>query len=98
MPSVAEGFGLPIVEALAQGTPVLASDIPAHREAGRGGDVTYIAPEDAEPWFSRIEAFAKTPKLGVHQQPPSYKPKTWNEYFQGIEAFLSVAIARREQK
>jgi len=33
--SVAEGFGLPIVEALRHGKRVLASDIPAHREAGR---------------------------------------------------------------
>ena len=29
----AEGFGLPIVEALAVGAPVIASNIPAHREA-----------------------------------------------------------------
>ncbi|MBI3341819.1 glycosyltransferase [Candidatus Curtissbacteria bacterium] len=31
-PSLFEGFGLPIVESLAVGTPVIASDIPAHRE------------------------------------------------------------------
>lgn len=31
-PSLAEGFGLPILEALAQGVPVAASDIPTTRE------------------------------------------------------------------
>lgn len=31
-PSAAEGFGLPVIEALAAGTPVVCSDIPAHRE------------------------------------------------------------------
>jgi glycosyltransferase involved in cell wall biosynthesis len=34
MPSEREGFGLPVVEAMACGTPVLASDIPALREVG----------------------------------------------------------------
>lgn len=91
MPSLAEGFGLPIVEALAQGTPVFASDIPAHREAGRGGDVTYVAADDCEQWLSCIEELAKTPRLVDRAQVPSYQPKTWNEYFRGIEAFLSEA-------
>jgi glycosyltransferase involved in cell wall biosynthesis len=31
-PSLDEGFDLPVAEALAAGTPVLASDIPAHRD------------------------------------------------------------------
>lgn len=30
-----EGFGLPIIEALALNTPVIASDIPCHREIGK---------------------------------------------------------------
>ena len=33
-PSEYEGFGLPIVEAMASGTPVIASDVPGLREAG----------------------------------------------------------------
>jgi alpha-1,2-rhamnosyltransferase len=34
-PSWEEGFGLPIVEALSQGTPVLASDHAVHQEVGQ---------------------------------------------------------------
>jgi glycosyltransferase involved in cell wall biosynthesis len=88
MPSLAEGFGLPIIEALAQGTPVIASDIPAHREAGRRGDVTYLTPTDVESWLGCIEAMAGQPKRsGLPGQP--YKPKSWKSYFMGIEAYLS---------
>lgn len=39
-PSCAEGFGLPIIEALSHGLPVIASDIPVHREVG-GDRVRY---------------------------------------------------------
>jgi len=35
LPSQAEGFGLPLVEALYKGLPVLASDIPIFREVGK---------------------------------------------------------------
>jgi alpha-1,2-rhamnosyltransferase len=41
-PSFAEGFGLPIVESLSRNLPVLASDIPVHREAG-GSQCRYFS-------------------------------------------------------
>ena len=45
LPSLAEGFGLPAVEAAACGAPVLLSDLPAHRESlGDGG--LYFAARD----------------------------------------------------
>ena len=55
MPSEREGFGLPIVEALACGTAVVASDIPALREVGADA-VSYCAVGDIEAWRTTIGA------------------------------------------
>lgn len=46
-PSFAEGFGLPVLEAMACGTPVLTSKISALTEVG-GDAVEYINPYDVE--------------------------------------------------
>ena len=55
MPSLAEGFGLPILEAGALGCPVIASDIPAHREViGPGG--TLLPPQDVAAWAAAVLA------------------------------------------
>jgi glycosyltransferase involved in cell wall biosynthesis len=55
IPSVREGFGLPLAEAMAAGTPAVASDIPALREVG-GETVRYAAPSDPEAFAAAIRA------------------------------------------
>ncbi|GIG39602.1 glycosyltransferase family 4 protein [Cellulomonas phragmiteti] len=45
LPSLDEGFGLPVLEAFAAGRPVLAGDVPALREVG-GPHATYADPYD----------------------------------------------------
>ncbi|HEX7613826.1 MAG TPA: glycosyltransferase family 1 protein [Thermoanaerobaculia bacterium] len=45
LPSFAEGFGLPVIEAQAAGTPVACSDIPALREAA-GDAAVFFDPHD----------------------------------------------------
>jgi glycosyltransferase involved in cell wall biosynthesis len=49
LPSEREGFGLPVVEAMACGTPVMASDIAALREVG-GTAAWYCAVGDTRTW------------------------------------------------
>lgn len=56
LPSRYEGFGLPLLEAMASGTPAVASDIPALRELG--GDAVRYAPPGDPAAFARAIASA----------------------------------------
>jgi glycosyltransferase involved in cell wall biosynthesis len=62
MPSAAEGFGLPVIEALACGAAVVASDIPALREAG-GPAVTFAPVGDVAAWSNRVAEFLASPAV-----------------------------------
>jgi glycosyltransferase involved in cell wall biosynthesis len=53
-----EGFGLPVVEAMACGTPVIASDIPALREVG-GTAALYCPPGDVARWAETLAHFQR---------------------------------------
>lgn len=46
LPTRAEGYGLPVLEAMLRGTPVACSDLPVLRELG-GDAVAYFDPDDA---------------------------------------------------
>ena len=54
-PSEREGFGLPLVEAMACGTPVLASDLTVFREVAADA-VRYPPGDDADAWAAAIAA------------------------------------------
>ncbi len=52
-PSRIEGFGIPLVEAMARGCPVIASSAPCMPEVG-GSAALYCNPDDAEGWIAQI--------------------------------------------
>ncbi len=55
VPSEAEGFGLPLVEALACGAPLLVSALEVFREVG--GDAVDFAPVgETEAWLAQARA------------------------------------------
>jgi len=77
-PSIVEGFGLPIVESLAHGLPVLASDTPVHKEVG-GAHIGYFslkAPQNLADQISSIETLGIPPELVV---PDNYSWMNWQD-------------------
>lgn len=90
MPSFAEGFGLPVIEALQLGTPVIASDLPVYREIV--GDLpTYLDPLDPPSWKKTILAFTKDEEPERRRQLAAlraYRAPTWPEHFAHVESWL----------
>ena len=54
-PTLGEGFGLPVIEAMSRGVPVACSDLPVLREVG-GGVAHYFTPDDPVAAAAAIEA------------------------------------------
>jgi glycosyltransferase involved in cell wall biosynthesis len=90
MPSFVEGFGLPVVEALQLGTPVIASDLPVYREIV-GDKPTYLDPNDVKAWAETIADFAEEGPERRRQVAAirGYRAPTWDEHFRTVEAWLA---------
>lgn len=60
VPSLSEGFSLPLIEALVCDTPIVASDIEVHREVGQGF-ASYLSPLNANTWADWFASHSEAP-------------------------------------
>jgi glycosyltransferase involved in cell wall biosynthesis len=93
-PSLIEGFGLPIAEALSLGVPVIASAIDAHREVG-GAFADYVDPIDGPGWLAALEDYvqASSPRrLQAVGQARIYRPLTWDGHIETVLEILDGTI------
>ncbi|HEV2974747.1 MAG TPA: glycosyltransferase [Solirubrobacteraceae bacterium] len=93
-----EGFGLPAVEALACGAPVVACDVPALREVVEGR-VTFVEPCDMRALIAAAEAAARPAPPTPRWTWQDAARTTWHTYevacAQGARAHTAGRLRRR---
>jgi glycosyltransferase involved in cell wall biosynthesis len=89
-PSQAEGYGLPLVEALGMGVPVIASDLPVFREIA-GTVPLYLNPLDDHAWEAAILDYASpvSPARSAQlERIKSFRLHDWQSHFDRVERWL----------
>ena len=96
-PSFYEGFGLPALEAMAHGCPVVASGIPALREVC-GDAALYCDPNDPRDIAKKIQLVAEDQEVRERLRRSGFarvKEFSWEKCARQTFAILSRVIARR---
>lgn len=101
VPSLAEGFGLPFVEALQASTPVIASNLPVFREIGQGSALL-LDPDDCHAWEQAIWEAGKGDHrpdgdvLDSDAGPAGFVPPCWQAHFDVVERFIATPVPRTQ--
>lgn len=88
IPSVIEGFGLPIVESFQRGLPILCSDIPVFREIA-DGKATFFDLADPNRLAEALHAFCRD---HAAQDRRLRKPQKWLNWRESTEQLISAVM------
>jgi glycosyltransferase involved in cell wall biosynthesis len=91
MPSFAEGFGMPVVEALQLGTPVIAADLPVFREIA-GTIPTFLPVHDSVAWEDVILDFCgrSTERERQREAMRDYRAPDWPSHMASVRRWLTT--------
>ncbi len=93
-PSFVEGYGMPLVEALALRTPVIASDLDVFHEIA-ANIPDYLNPLDGPAWQASIMAYSRQDSPERARQisrMASFRPPSWDEHFAHVDRLLASLI------
>jgi glycosyltransferase involved in cell wall biosynthesis len=90
-PSFAEGFGMPLIEALLSGTPVIASDLAVFRESA-GLVPDYVCPYNVQAWAQKVLSYSSdgnAERLAQLARMKCWQAPTWDAHFLQVDALLA---------
>ncbi len=89
-PSFIEGYGMPMIEALTLGVPVIVSDLPVFHEIA--DDIPeYVDPIDAIRWMELVLAYCQDDHPLRHAQLlrlQNFNPPQWRQHFETVDQLL----------
>jgi glycosyltransferase involved in cell wall biosynthesis len=94
-PSFAEGYGLPLVEALDAGIPVIASDLQVFREIGQGV-ADLLPPDDVEGWVRAVIDYAQdnsAARAAQLRRIEAFRTPSWDDHFNAVDPLLAALRA-----
>jgi glycosyltransferase involved in cell wall biosynthesis len=93
-PSLHEGFGLPVAEAIASGTPVITSNFGSMAEIGKQGGALLVDPRDDHAVSAAIVALLTDDALHalLREQAAKVAPRTWEDYAGEAWSYLVEGI------
>lgn len=95
MPSFAEGYGMPVAEALSVGLPVICSDIDAHHEVG-GNVPDFVDPLDAMKWRKLVLDYAcdGPARMAQLERITQWRKPGWDEHMRIVVDAISQLAAK----